>query len=251
MELGKRIAEIRKDHHLTQENLAEICNVTRQTISNWENSKSYPDLETLVLISDTFDVSLDIMLKGDKKMVSEISKEQKQRRKYKTSTIVLAVIAAAVIACIIFLIKTPWFFNMEYETSDEKNYSKCLRLVNDLPGVTESFPEKIPANAREVAFNAYNNLGGRSLKLSFIADDAEIQTYIDKAKAKAICFGTKNDSQIAQALPSYILSSMNNEASVFVLYSEPYRPNSFNHAKLVWIVVDEKTQSITFVAESY
>ncbi len=87
--------------------------------------------------------------------------------------------------------------------------------------------------------------------MSFNADDAEIQTYIDKAKAKAICFGTKNDPQIAQSLPSYILSSMNNEASVFVLYSEPYRPNSFNHAKLVWIVVDEKTQSITFTAESY
>lgn len=35
MELGKRIAEIRKEHSLTQEGLAEICNVTRQTISNW------------------------------------------------------------------------------------------------------------------------------------------------------------------------------------------------------------------------
>ena len=60
MELGKRIAEIRKEHGLTQEGLAEICSVTRQTISNWENGKSYPDLETLVLISDTFDVSLDV-----------------------------------------------------------------------------------------------------------------------------------------------------------------------------------------------
>ena len=52
MELGKRIAEIRKEHSLTQEGLAEICNVTRQTISNWENGKSYPDLETLVLMSN-------------------------------------------------------------------------------------------------------------------------------------------------------------------------------------------------------
>ena len=40
MELGKRIAEIRKDHNLTQEGLAEICSVTRQTISNWENGKT-------------------------------------------------------------------------------------------------------------------------------------------------------------------------------------------------------------------
>ena len=77
MELGKRIAEIRKDRGLTQEGLAELCSVTRQTISNWENGKSYPDLETLVLISDTFDVSLDAMLKGDRKMVSDITKDQK------------------------------------------------------------------------------------------------------------------------------------------------------------------------------
>ena len=252
MELGKRIAEIRKDHHLTQENLAEICNVTRQTISNWENGKSCPDLETLVLISDTFDVSLDVMLKEDKRMVSEITKEQKQGRKYRTSKIIFAVIAAAaVIACIIFLIETPWFLKMEYETANEKDYSKCLRLVDNLPGVSEAFPEKIPVNAKEVVFNAYNNIGGRSLSLSFIAEDAEMQAYIDKAKSIALCFGTKDDSQIAQALPSHKLSSLNNEASVFVLYSEPYRPNDFNHAKLVWIVVNEKTHSITFSAESY
>ncbi len=80
MELGKKIAEIRKEYSITQEALAEICCVTRQTISNWENGKSYPDLETLVLLSDTFDVSLDDLLKGDRKMVIKISKEQKRGR---------------------------------------------------------------------------------------------------------------------------------------------------------------------------
>ena len=106
MELGKKIAEIRKEHDLTQEGLAEICSVTRQTISNWENGKSCPDLETLVLISDTFDITLDEMLKGDKKMVSMIAAEQKQGRKYKSSKTIFAVIAAAVvIAGIIFLIE--------------------------------------------------------------------------------------------------------------------------------------------------
>ena len=62
MELGKKIAEIRKENSLTQEGLAEICSVTRQTISNWENGKSYPDRDTLVLLSDSFGVSLDAML---------------------------------------------------------------------------------------------------------------------------------------------------------------------------------------------
>ena len=97
MELGKRIAEIRKDNALTQEGLAEICNVTRQTISNWENGKSYPDLETLVLISDKFNVSLDTMLKGDRKMVSEISREQKHGKRFILRSAIAIFVAAIVI----------------------------------------------------------------------------------------------------------------------------------------------------------
>ena len=62
MESGKGIPQIRKENYLTQDELAEICCVTRQTISNWENGKSYPDRDTLVLLSDSFGVSLDAML---------------------------------------------------------------------------------------------------------------------------------------------------------------------------------------------
>ncbi len=112
MELGKRIAEIRKEHDLTQEGLAEICSVTRQTISNWETGKSYPDLETLVLISDTFDVSLDAMLKGDRKMVSEITKEQKNGR-YSTVKIVVAVAIAIVIITGLFMIMLNSFITLK------------------------------------------------------------------------------------------------------------------------------------------
>ena len=65
MELGRRITELRKANNLTQEGLAERCSVTRQTISNWENGKSYPDLEMLVFISDSIDISLDALVKGD------------------------------------------------------------------------------------------------------------------------------------------------------------------------------------------
>ena len=106
MELGKRIAEIRKEHSLTQEGLAEICNVTRQTISNWENGKSYPDLETLVLISDTFDVSLDVMLKGDRKMVSEISKEQKHGKHFAVKVIFAVIITALIVLGGIYYIES-------------------------------------------------------------------------------------------------------------------------------------------------
>ena len=51
--------------NLSQEELAEKIYVTRQTISNWENDKSYPDIHSLLLLSSTFHISLDQLIKGD------------------------------------------------------------------------------------------------------------------------------------------------------------------------------------------
>ena len=55
MNIAMSILKIRKDKKLTQEEFAKLFNVTRQTVSNWENEKSYPDLQTLIKISDMFD----------------------------------------------------------------------------------------------------------------------------------------------------------------------------------------------------
>ena len=54
MKLGQTIVEIRKRNGLTQEEFAQKFCVTRQTVLNWENEKSYPDLVTLIKISDTY-----------------------------------------------------------------------------------------------------------------------------------------------------------------------------------------------------
>ena len=76
MELSIQIKKYRTELHLSQEELAEKVYVTRQTISNWENEKSYPDLQILIAMSNQFDVSLDTLLKGDSKMVEVIDKER-------------------------------------------------------------------------------------------------------------------------------------------------------------------------------
>lgn len=72
MNIGTKIIEIRKQKNMTQEDFAKIFHVTRQTVSNWENEKSYPDLQILVQISNEFNVSLDTMLKEDMNMVKKI-----------------------------------------------------------------------------------------------------------------------------------------------------------------------------------
>lgn len=76
MNIANQILNIRKEYNLTQEEFGQLFYVTRQSVSNWENGKSYPDLQTLVDISNRFDVSLDELLKGDEKMVKTIDRER-------------------------------------------------------------------------------------------------------------------------------------------------------------------------------
>ena len=60
MDFDKKIIELRKQNNLTQEDLAEKLNVSRQTVSNWETAKCYPDIETLVIISNKFNLNLSV-----------------------------------------------------------------------------------------------------------------------------------------------------------------------------------------------
>lgn len=76
MEIGKQIKKYRTEMELSQDRLAEKIFVSRQTISNWENNKNYPDVKSLLLLSSLFNVSLDMLVKGDlEKMKEEIKEE--------------------------------------------------------------------------------------------------------------------------------------------------------------------------------
>lgn len=65
MEIGNQIKQHRAALNLSQEELSEQIYVTRQTLSNWENSKTYPDVNSLLRLSDVFGVTLDELVKGD------------------------------------------------------------------------------------------------------------------------------------------------------------------------------------------
>lgn len=102
MQLGQMIVKLRKEQGLTQETFAKKFNVTRQTVSNWENEKSYPDLHTLVKISDEFHLSLDILLKGNPTMVNDIDKKVKKHTLYK-GIILGLILIIAVLSSVIYL----------------------------------------------------------------------------------------------------------------------------------------------------
>lgn len=79
--LGKRIASLRKENNLTQEQLAEMLNVTPQAVSKWENDIACPDISLLPELAKTFNVSVDELLIGKKeeKKVVELIPEEKRK----------------------------------------------------------------------------------------------------------------------------------------------------------------------------
>lgn len=90
MEIGEQIQKYRAERGYSQDELAEKIFVTRQTVSNWENQHTYPDLHSLLLLSDVFGTSLDQLVKGDlEEMKREINKEDVE--KLKKGSAVLAI----------------------------------------------------------------------------------------------------------------------------------------------------------------
>lgn len=83
MEIGQQIIRYRKQQALSQEELAEKVYVSRQSISNWENDKTYPDIYSLLLLSQIFQVSLDQLIKGDiekmKYTITQVDKKNFER----------------------------------------------------------------------------------------------------------------------------------------------------------------------------
>ena len=120
-DIGSKIKAARLEKKLTQEQVAEILGVSRQTISNWENEKSYPDIISVIKMSDCYEVSLYYLLKGEQKMKTyydyleestNVVKSNANRNKIIT---ILSYMLVWAIAMIVF-----WFFT---SGSDAMGYS--------------------------------------------------------------------------------------------------------------------------------
>lgn len=80
MEIGRQIRKYRQELNMSQEELADQVFVTRQTVSSWENNKNYPDINSLLLLSSLFGISLDILVKGDVEKMEEMIKTEDIRK---------------------------------------------------------------------------------------------------------------------------------------------------------------------------
>ena len=98
MELGNKIKYYRGEKELSQEELAERVYVSRQTISNWENNKSYPDINSIVLLSEVFEISIDNLIKGDVELMKkEINSEEVKKLNFYATMMVILMLVATIL----------------------------------------------------------------------------------------------------------------------------------------------------------
>ena len=123
MDIGNKLNRARTKANLTQEQVAETLGVSRQTISNWENEKTYPDIKSVVALSDLYGVSLDYLLKDKEESsmsnyldyLEESTNTVKSRNKLSGLLLVLAYLVIWSISIVVF-----WFFT---SGSDAMGYS--------------------------------------------------------------------------------------------------------------------------------
>lgn len=95
MDISNQIKTRREAMGLSQEQLAEKLYVSRQTISNWERDKTYPDVQSLLMLSVLFDTSIDTLVKGDVTVMEEAV--ERDRKRIGTRMLLLAVLMLALL----------------------------------------------------------------------------------------------------------------------------------------------------------
>jgi len=163
MKIGNKIKKYRENINLSQEELADKVYVSRQTVSNWENNRSYPDINSLTLLSNIFDISLDKFIEED---IEEMKKETSEYdlKEYNTLSVTFSIgliiillsaypllkfvgITGIIIWSLIYIITMYIGIKIEkiYRKNDIRTYKEILAFTENK---TLSTKEKIEERAK-------------------------------------------------------------------------------------------------------
>ena len=162
MSLGEKLIELRKQKNLSQEEVAEKLNVTRQTISKWETDSSTPDFDKIVPICELYNITTNELLRGKKeenKIVDETDAEEKKKKRVlgimigvfsyfiavawmligisviKINPIICSavfILICGVATCIIIYTK---IMTEKEKTEEEKRQEKLYKQIDDITGL--------------------------------------------------------------------------------------------------------------------
>lgn len=161
MELGIQIKQRRQELSLTQQDLAELLNVSRSAISNWEIGKNYPDIQSIINLSDILDISIEKLLKGDSELVEQITNDTKSVKKLNKKIKFLYFLIFSL--CIIIFVGI--YKTIEYSDIKNPDYIQSLTLKNQsIHAITD-----LPFYRSLVAYSVNKSADGTYLEVDLIS----------------------------------------------------------------------------------
>lgn len=120
--LSEKLYQLRKKSGLSQEQLAEQLNVSRQAISKWESGNAFPESEKLIIISNYFGVSVDYLLKDDIEDDAKIANNEGGKNPKMLAGLIIC------IAGIVAMILWGLFFILRPEASNQMSESSMITI---------------------------------------------------------------------------------------------------------------------------
>ena len=114
--IGDNIKFYRKKNQLTQDDIAEACNVTRQAVSKWENGRGYPDITLLAKITSILKLDYEELLQSNEYIIQK----RKKKRKY---------ISIICIVCLSFILCLIGMYNVQKQQDYKRNYQNIIQRV--------------------------------------------------------------------------------------------------------------------------
>ncbi|MCQ9210269.1 helix-turn-helix transcriptional regulator [Granulicatella seriolae] len=156
--LNEILREKRNELGLTQQEIADRLNVTRQTVSSWEVGKSIPDISSLIDLSELYDISLDYMLKGDKQVTDKL-KEDTVELKFlrffsKTTLIVVGILLAITMPALIIFAAAAFI----YITVFKKQNIKIITSVRE-----SNTMKKSSSSLGQALTDSFSIIGGMTM----------------------------------------------------------------------------------------
>ncbi|MGO2964171.1 MAG: helix-turn-helix transcriptional regulator [Carnobacterium maltaromaticum] len=176
MRLSERLKEERKKRDYTQEDVAKILGVSRTTVSSWEVGRTYPDLETLVALSDLYELTLDELVKEDTKLVETVSKQLENAKKWKWMLLLLFVASLLVIIYSAYNENSERSNEMTAEEIINKNYITPISNYSNIQvtqNKDDNFSPNIEANIK-LKENYVVNAG----VTQFVHDNSTLYVYV-------------------------------------------------------------------------
>lgn len=145
-------------------------------------------------------------------------------------------------------------------TTDIGKYERVLKFTGyPKDKLTKYFPNKIPDNAKNIVFS-YNPAflqGGEIFGLKFEIDSDFINSYIEKLSNKVKWMGKPDDDEVIEngiysnSFDILGYSNLPRDFTIYLIGSEPYRPNNWNHGKFSLVAISRQRNEIIFLAEDW